>query len=203
MTRLVLDLACNRVIYFTDDANARLTVNEHVYIREWLRPLPMGMELSNCWDWKLQGDSLSLDLGQVDTYKKSLLEHNKDKTLQFLTDVINYLRKDIQPTCLSGKELREIKYQQAIAGEGDLIESMAQTLGWDLDEVCREIRFQRQNHDYVLIETEKLRELYKEKIFLATSNDEIYSIRDNIAQLKNQKIRLGKKGIFNSTLLVK
>lgn len=181
MYYLVLDCSCNRVIYFTDSSAVRLTLNQHVYLREWDADLPIGMSLKNCWDWKLVGNKLVLDQGLNKNLKKSLLEQNKEKMVKFLEERVNHLRKPFQPSCNEGYYLRSIKLKEAINGGGPLINLLAKNKGYELSAEINEILSANKRYKFVMLKTEVFRESYKEKIHLAQTNEEVYKIRDEIA----------------------
>lgn len=210
MIRLVLDVACNRVIYYTSDRNARLVTNQHVYIREWFEALPMGMTHENCWDWKLVGDKLLLEVNTPTTYPKTLIEHNKERMLKFLIERVNEHRRPYDPSCHHSDWVRTIKLAEAKDGGGPLLSAMATELGYSLQEMCEEILFKDRQYKKVLIDTEIFKETYKEKISIAVNNEELYQFRDEIAAWSPGKpvkehtlIIEVDKTETNSTLLVK
>jgi len=190
MYYLVLDCSCNRVIYFTDTSAVRLTLNQHVYLREWDADLPVGMSIKNCWDWKLIGNKLILDQGLNKNIKKSLIEQNKEKMLKFLTERVNHLRKPFLPTCSEGYYLRSIKLKEAINGGGPLLEIIAKNKSYELTTEINEVLAANKRYKYIMLKTEIFRELYKEKIHLAQTNEEVYKIRDEIAEFVIDSKRL-------------
>lgn len=210
MIRLVLDVACNRVIYFALDRNARLVTNQHVYIREWFDELPMGMTHDNCWDWKLVGDKLRLDVTTPNHYPKTLLELNKERILNFLYERINHHRRIFDPSCHHNDWVRQIKLQEAEQGGGPLLSAMAIDLGFSIEEMCNEIKVKNAEYRQILIDTEIYRERCKEKITVASTNEELYALRDEIEQYTPGKIKKTHgvtieldSSIVNSTVLVK
>ncbi|NBO99884.1 MAG: hypothetical protein EBU90_07115 [Proteobacteria bacterium] len=208
MLRLVLDVACNRVIYFSE--KDRLTTNDHVYVREWFEPLPMGMTHDNCWDWKLVGDKLVLDHQNTSKFPKTLLELNKERVNLYLIERVNFLRSKFLPSCSLGAEVRKIKLEEAKQQGGPLLEKLAPIMGLSLQELCEEIIFKDNEYRNLLMETEIFREQYKEKILLADSNEQVYRLRDEISEFEPGmpltkhavSIKVGPATI-NSTLLVK
>lgn len=210
MYRLVCDVACNRLIYFTNDRQARLVTNQHVYIREWFDPMPMGITHENCWDWKLIGDKLVLDITPTQHFPKTLLELNKERILKFLYEKINDHRRAYDPSCHHNDWVRQIKLAEANQGGGPLLEAMASDLGFTVEELCNEIKFKDSEYRNVLINTEIFRERYKEKITIATTNEELYRFRDEIADYRPGKSNPAHslsitidQTVVNSTLLVK
>lgn len=199
MIRLVLDTACNRVIYFSLDPAQRLVLNQHVYLRDWFDQLPNGMHINNCWDWKLVGNRLILDDQTPQQYKKSLLETNRERMLLFLEEKINQLRKPYQSNLIAGDFLRQLKYEQSKAKQGVLIEKMAEFQQCSVDEMSNEILFQHCQFIDFMTETELFRERVKEQIQMALDNQTLYDLRDLIAEYNPDKESIMK----NSQVTVK
>lgn len=181
MFYLVLDLACHRVIHFTHDSSSRLIQNEHIYFKEWFEELPIGMTLSNCWDWKLVGDKLVLDTGKITPIKKSLLDHNKERIQKYLIDRVNGLRNNLVPDCLEGDYLRALKLGEARNNGGPMLNYLAENLGITVQELVDEVQFKYNEYKSIMARSEIFRIIYKTKIEQASDNQELYKLRDEIA----------------------
>lgn len=183
MIRLILDVACNRVIYFTKDRDISLTLNEHVYLRDWFDELPLGMCLENSWNFKLVKDRLVEDQPQPQE-RKSLFEHNKERILQFLYEKVNNFRKLYEPSCAEGHITRSIKLFEAKNNGGPLLEQMCKSQNLSIDEMSREIIFRHKTYLAAMTSSEIFREVFKEKILRASDNSDLYQIRDQIQDYK-------------------
>jgi hypothetical protein len=51
-TKIILDIASNRIIFFTKDYSQKLELNEHVILYEFEGALPENLSLNNCWHFK-------------------------------------------------------------------------------------------------------------------------------------------------------
>ena len=94
--RLILDLETQRVIYFTDDFEEELSLDESVVCYDYLDELPEKLKLTNCWNWKVENNKL------VHTPKEeknkppriNIFQHNKNRSFLFpMVIPLNKLKK--------------------------------------------------------------------------------------------------------------
>lgn len=180
MPRLVIDIATNRVIYFTEDMEKQLTPNQHIAMRDWLEPLPANMKLDNCWDWRLKGDILEYTVKDP-VPPETLLEQNKKNVRQLLMDRINAARKPHFPAYVGNEWIRNKRIAEAKEGGGPLLLAEAATKNKELEVLIREVLDSDRTFSQVMIKTETLKVQYQKAINEATEESVLWELRDEIA----------------------
>jgi len=84
---LIIDLATNRVVYFTEDLDARLTTDEHTAIAVFEGDIPKGMNLHNCFNYRYVNKELSNTIKEPAPVE-SLLEQNRKSISKFVNEKI-------------------------------------------------------------------------------------------------------------------
>jgi hypothetical protein len=180
MPRLVIDISTNRVIYFTEDMEKLLTLNQHTAMRDWLEPLPADMKLNNCWDWRLKGDTLEYTVKDP-APAETLLEQNKKNVRQLLMDRINAARKPHFSAYVGNDWIKNKRIEEANAGGGPLLLAEAATKNKELSVLIREVLDADRTFSQVMIKTETLKIQYQKAINEATEESVLWELRDEIA----------------------
>lgn len=181
MYRLILDAYCSRVMYFTSDPKVKLHLNDHVTMREWFELLPDSMTLGNCWDWKIMGDKLVHDPGTNKTITKTLFEENKDNVTKLLINKVNSSRQSIQSKFIESDYSRGRKILEASNNGGEFLSEIAKMTGKTVSVLCQEIIAKHTEYERIMTISEIWKDYYKHRLSIAKTNDELYSIRDEIA----------------------
>jgi hypothetical protein len=180
-TRLIIDIATNRITYFTKDMNQLFSLNEHVTIRDWLEELPSDMTLNNCWNWNLIGDKMTNTEYRAPVPVVSLLEQNKTKVKQLLVQRINGTRTPYFSKAAGGDWIRDRKLKEAQEGNGPLIQQIAETQGKEVSEVCADIIAAYRTFNNVMIKTEESKLKYERLLNDAVEEAQVWVLRDEIA----------------------
>jgi hypothetical protein len=180
MSRLIIDIATNRVTYFTDDMEKPLTLNTHVAIRDWLEPLPTDMKLNNCWNWRVKGNILENTEGPPKT-PETLFEQNKKSVKQLLIDKIDDARRKHFPKTIGDEWIKKQLLSEAQQGSGALLSAMAMTKNKDISVVAQEIINANNKVAQDMIQTEILKLQYQQSIDQVTEDSALWALRDEIA----------------------
>jgi len=178
MPRLIIDIATNRVTYFTTDMEQTFTLNEHVTMRDWLEDLPADMKLNNCWNWRIAGNKLENTELNTAPPALSLFEQNKNKVRNLLIEKINDARRPYFSKAVGGDYIRDRKLKEAQEGNGPLIEQIANSQFKDLATVCSEIIAAYRKFAHVMARTEELKFQYQKAINECTEETKLWQIRD-------------------------
>lgn len=181
MPRLIIDIATNRVTYFTLDIEQSFTLNEHVTMRDWLEDLPADMKLSNCWNWRIEGIKLVNTEINNNRPPLSLFEQNRNKVRNLLVEKINDARRPYFSKAVGGDYIRDRKLKEAQEGNGPMVEQLANDQGKDIATVCSEIISAYRKFAYVMARTEELKLKYQKAINEATQDSQLWAIRDEFA----------------------
>lgn len=180
MTRLILDITTNRVIYFTADLQQELTLSQHVVARDWLEEIPNGMTLNNCFNWQIDGNKL-VNTASAPRKPVDLFEQNKTKVKQLLIEKINDARRPYFSKAVGGDYIRDRKLKEAQEGKGELIEQIASSQRKTTAQVCAEIIAAYRKFSYVMVRTEELKLHYEKAINDTTTESVLWAIRDEFA----------------------
>lgn len=80
--KLALDLATDRVIWFTSDLEFDIQTDERSAVAWYHGQLPANMTASNCWDWVLRDQELIRTSPRP--VRTSRLEQNREDTLDWI-----------------------------------------------------------------------------------------------------------------------
>lgn len=178
MIRMILDIATMRVIYFTNDVNESLTVVEKTLMYDYLGELPTDFKLSNCWNWKLEGNKLQFSNDKKSKESQSLFEKNKIETIKLLNDRINQARMPFLSNCVGGDRVRDLKLNN-----DEFLYRLANIHGLTIDEYRIVLMEKQQTADRILQATEINKEYFYKKINEALDNWTLYSVREEFANI--------------------
>jgi hypothetical protein len=181
MPRLIIDIATNRVTYFTTDMEQTFTLNEHVTMRDWLEDTPSDMKLNNCWNWRIEGDKLVNTEINNNPPPLTLFQQNRNKVRNLLVEKINDARRPYFSKAVGGDYIRDRKLKEAQEGNGPMVEQLANDQGKDIATVCSEIIAAYRKFAYVMARTEELKLKYQKAINEATQDSQLWAIRDEFA----------------------
>lgn len=179
-TRLIIDIATNRVTYFTEDMDKPLALNEHLAMRDWLEPLPENMKLNNCWNWRVTGNTLENTVLPPAT-PESLLEQNKKSVQQLLVDKINDARRPYFNKNIGQEWIREQRLNEARIGSGPLLLAEAAASNVDVLTLAHDVITAHRTFSQVMIKTEERKIRYQKAIKDVTDEAALWQLRDEIA----------------------
>lgn len=169
----MLDTATMRVIYFTTDVNEPLSLVDKTLLYEYDLTLPEGMQLKNCWNYRLVGNRLINTEAGAARGKVSLVESNRQEAIQLLIERINFTRRPILSTCIGGDIIRELK----VTDDSFLLE-LAKVTGTNVDEYRLYVHDTKNKCIEQLKNSEINREYFLKQLNLATTSEEIIALRD-------------------------
>jgi hypothetical protein len=188
--RLLVDIATDRLIWYTTDLEAHIQNDEHSAIAEFEGTLPEGITLGNCWNYGFRNKEVIL-LNHP-AKKVSLLESNRTSIRKFLVDKINEKRSSLtfnvryadyvemltynDSYCYNGTNLKDLPWLQLASKNSSLT----------VEQLVEKIKFDFNIKRQALYQTEELFLEMNEKITNAQTNDELFDIRTAIFE------RIGK-----------
>lgn len=192
MTRYIIDIATNRVIFFTQDENVPLNPCTNGILYEDFSEPPAEMSLANCWNWKLFGrEIIRQEEERVAKVKPDTLAVNKESTLKLLTTMVNGARSSIRPVLTLGFYTTQIMFEEAVSSQGPwpICESIARAKGITLENAREEMIRTTDSIRETLIRTEQWYQYYKTKINDINDLDALAVLRDEIGA-RNFKVDL-------------
>ena len=173
MIRLVIDAATMRIVYFTTNKSQKLSLNSGVLLYDYHGRLPEKMSLENCWNWRLVGNSLvEPDPSKQTNKEQDLVEHNRKEAIKFLQERVRNIKSSLST------EYNLDMYTVFISSsDADFLNSLAKNKNLTIQEY--------NEHQQQFLNSIKTLELNKaeclKNLTSAKTNEEIVSIRDNIA----------------------
>lgn len=184
--RLLIDLATDRVIWYTEDLTAQLHTDEHSVQAEYTGELPEGMTHANAWNFVYRNRTL-INTEVPTNPPKSLLETNRESINKFLINKINEKRLQKYPRVEYKDYIDFINFDNAskfIKGEmydAQPLYIVQKTLGLNgIDEAARKIIQQKNEKDAFLLSSELLLLETAEKIKNANTSDTLFFIRSEL-----------------------
>jgi len=186
MPRLIIDIATDRVIYFTNDIEQVLELNDHVTMQDWPEPLPTDMSLNNCWNWCVRGNVLKNTTGAVTGSANTLLDQNKKNVSQLLINKINavrqpYTSKYIHNDWIRSQRLIEARLVEAQHGAGPLLSAEAAIKNIEVAVLAKEVIDSERMYQLIMVKTETLKLKYQKAIDETTEESSLWQLRDEIA----------------------
>jgi len=177
MIRLILDVTCMRVTYFTTNVKEKLTLNDGLLMYDYHASKPVDMTLDNCWMWKLVGNTIIYS----DDYPASpppdtLIEQNRKETLKLLDKKINFARSPILSSCIGGDIIRNFK-----TIDNEFINLLAQANNVSVEDYTQLINNTKTENESKLKITEINREYYIRLLKSAETSEQVIALRDELA----------------------
>jgi hypothetical protein len=204
--KLLVDCHSDRIVFFTDNIDQELTLDDNVYVCYSDKELPEDMSLSNCWNWKWNSVEETLFVPEVKVDKKDVFEHNKESVRFTLKTIINNTRRTLYDDYVMDehvrlqifKELRSPKEQQFY------LSSIAEIQNKTLESVVEFYKEEKAKFDDIMFLTEVTKKHFQNLIDLCETPAELYKIRNDIAasnilkkyeDIKKQNLTLINKSV--------
>lgn len=182
--RLLVDLATDRILWYTTDLESPLNNDEHSAIAEYDGELPEGITLQNSWNYGYKNKQIILlNKPQI---KPTLLESNRTSIHKLLVDKVNEKRATIKSIIRYDDYVELLMYNDAYAYNGanleDLIWLKLAAKHKELTPVqaIEVIKFEFNEKRRVLFATEDLYLEMNKRIKNATTNDELFAVRTEV-----------------------
>lgn len=182
--RLLVDLATDRILWYTTDLESPLANDDHSAIAEYDGELPNGITLQNAWNYGYKNKKvILLNKPQV---KPTLLESNRTSIHKLLIDKVNEKRSAIKSITKYDDYIELLTYNDAYAfnglNENDLIWLKLAAKHQDLPvhQAAETIKFSFNEKRRVLFATEDLFLEMNKRITQATTSDELFAIRAEV-----------------------
>lgn len=182
--RLLVDLATDRIIWYTSDLEASIQNDEHSAIAEYDGDLPAGLTLQNSWNYGYRNKKVILL--NTTAAKPTLLESNRTSIRKLLVDKINEKRATINLQIRYDDYVELLTYNDAYAfnglNENDLIWLKLAAKHQDLPvhQAAETVKFSFNEKRRVLFATEDLFLEMNKRITQATTSDELFVIRAEV-----------------------
>jgi hypothetical protein len=179
--RLLIDLATDRIIWYTDDVDVVVNSIESAIQAEFTGELPEKMSTANCWNFRYK-DQVIVDTTPAEPVRISLLDQNRESIQKFVVDRINFLTKNLTSNHVTyyNALLYEsaTKFKQNDRSMMDWIDLIKMDQDFETDEEAVEWIISRETvqRDFML-KTDSLKRQTVKKIRAATTNDELFEIR--------------------------
>lgn len=184
---LVTQVKSNRVVYFTDDLDyLPPQEGDWNYISTYQGKLPAQMTLKNCWGWRFNGGVFTdAREPKQKSQKEALIDHNRQALLRMVKEKINTLRAPFEVGSYLGEEVRRKKLKEAQTftehteslDSYPFLEAVAVARDISMSEAAQLVLEQASKTDEVLIETERIRETFNQKIMAADSEEVLVELR--------------------------
>lgn len=176
MNILVLNVTSDRVLFFTDDVNFTPSVSEYTWSANYEDPIPIGMTLKNCWNWRLKNGvleeasgTLPEDLGL--SKEEIKLKNNKKVLLTQLNEKIDKISSTFLPESRLDVEIQH------------LIENQDQQVANDLGDLVIQVKADVDLKKRMIIKAFNMKHEMKEKIKNATTDQQLEFLRRQIFNL--------------------
>jgi hypothetical protein len=179
MIRLILDVTCMRVTYFTANLKEKLTLNDGLLMYDYYFAKPADMTLDNCWTWKLIGNTLVYSNDYpAPPPPATLVEQNRKETLKLLDKRINEFRAPLLSSCIGGDIIRSFKVTDV-----EFINLLAQANDMSVEEYTQLVNNKKTEYESKLKITEVNREYYTKLLKSTETSEQIVALRDELANV--------------------
>lgn len=182
--RLLVDLATDRILWYTTDLQSPLNNDEHSAIAEYDGELPEGITLQNSWNYGYKNKQIVLlNKPQV---KPTLVESNRTSINKLLLDKVNEKRATIKSLIRYDDYVELLIYNDAYAYNGANLEDLvwlklaAKHKEITPVQAIEVIKFEFNEKRRILFATEDLYLEMSKRIKSATTNEELFAIRTEV-----------------------
>lgn len=182
--RLLVDLATDRILWYTTDLESPLNNDEHSAIAEYDGELPEGITLQNSWNYGYKNKQIVLlNKPQV---KPTLVESNRTSINKLLLDKVNEKRATIKSLIRYDDYVELLIYNDAYAYNGANLEDLvwlklaAKHKEITPVQAIEVIKFEFNEKRRILFATEDLYLEMSKRIKSATTNEELFAIRTEV-----------------------
>jgi hypothetical protein len=182
--RLLVDLATDRIIWYTSNLEEPIQNDEHSAIAEYDGDLPEGLTLENSWNYGYRNKEVKLL--NVTQAKPTLLESNRGSIRKLLVDKVNERRARIKSSMKYDDYIELLTYNDAYAYNGMNLDDLiwlkleVKHRGLQPAQVAELIKFEVSDKRSVLLATEDLYLEMDKRITNATTNDELFAVRTEV-----------------------
>lgn len=186
--KLLVDMHCDRIVYFTSNIAEHTVIDDNLYICFYDGALPLQpreMTLRNCWAWKWNAQTDTLVYSDADpSLKSTLFDQNKQAAKSVLKNMINKTRKTLVGDYAFGSYIDKKIFEELVKppSERHYIASIAEVTGKSTEDVYEEYEQKHKKFEDVLFLSEITRAHFERLIDECKTSDELYQIRNNIAQ---------------------
>jgi len=184
--RLLVDLATDRILWYTTDLDSPLGNDEHSAIAEYDGELPAGITLQNAWNYGYKNKKVIL-LNKP-AIKPTLVESNKTTIHKLLVDKVNEKRATIKSVTRYDDYVELLTYNDSYAYNGSNIEDLiwlklaAKHKDLPAEQAAEVVKFEFNEKRRVLFATEDLFLEMDKRIKNATTNDELFAVRTEVME---------------------
>jgi hypothetical protein len=178
--RLIIDIATNRVVYFTMSESEELHLNEHVILYSYHKELPSNLTLSNCWNFRLENQTLIETEIEYKTQRRSEFEFNKATFFKQLAQRFDNLKH----RCISETGYSELRFNDIQSTDKCLITNYADLHCITIDDAVKKTIEQHDQYLQSMQNIEYLREYFLMLGKLTTSTPQLMMIQE---ELQNRK----------------
>lgn len=187
MTRLVIDIATSRLIFFAKDPEVELFPSEGAIIVEYTGELPENMLAENCWNWRYQDKRLLLATeARTLSRDESILEANRREVTKLLNERINARRQPYESELIMGDLARTLKLQGPTFADSNLpniTEPLAALHNMSVDAYLSYLSKKHLELIKTVAETEILRETLMLRIQSISSPEELLALYTEIMRI--------------------
>ena len=182
--RLLVDLATDRILWYTTDLESPLNNDEHSAIAEYDGELPEGITLQNSWNYGYKNKQIVLlNKPQV---KPTLVESNRTSINKLLLDKVNEKRATIKSLIRYDDYVELLIYNDAYAYNGENLEDLvwlklaAKHKELTPVQAIEVVKFEFNEKRRILFATEDIYLEMSKRIKNATTNEELFAIRTEV-----------------------
>lgn len=182
--RLLVDVATDRIIWYTTDLSAAIQNDDHSAIAEYEGEAPEGMTPGNSWNYGLKNQKIILLNKTKETVP--LVESNRASIRKFLIDKINDKRSKLKFDLRYADYIELLTYNEAYNYNGVNIDQLpwlqlsAKHSTLSVEKEVERIKFSFNQKQQALLMTEDLHLEMITRINAASDNDQLFEIRNEI-----------------------
>ena len=182
--RLLVDLATDRILWYTTDLESPLNNDEHSAIAEYDGELPEGITLQNSWNYGYKNKQIVL-LNKTPV-KPTLVESNRTSINKLLLDKVNEKRATIKSLIRYDDYVELLIYNDAYAYNGENLEDLvwlklaAKHKELTPVQAIEVVKFEFNEKRRILFATEDIYLEMSKRIKNATTNEELFAIRTEV-----------------------
>jgi hypothetical protein len=182
--RLLVDLATDRILWYTTDLQSPLNNDEHSAIAEYDGELPEGITLQNSWNYGYKNKQIVL-LNKPPV-KPTLVESNRTSINKLLIDKVNEKRATIKSVTRYDDYVELLIYNDAYAYNGANLEDLvwlklaAKHKEITPVQAIEVVKFEFNEKRRILFATEDLYLEMSKRIKNATTSDELFAVRTEL-----------------------
>lgn len=188
--RLVVDLATDRVVFFTDDPDQELHTDQYTALAEYEGQLPTGLEQRTSWNWRFRNQRFENTVKRPSPV--SLLDQNRKSMLEFVDARVDGKLNALVPRpsrvfqhllTLDAARLTLAQANRSTVRPSRFLTLYGLQQGLETEDTYKQADHFMQAHNELIgkvIKLEELRIRFKKEVYAATDSPSLFKVRDAV-----------------------